>query len=105
HVPAGFDMGAGDADGTAVLDDRVAGGNCRQRHFVAARYGVADRDGAGIDRQPTTGLQRFERRRHIVVLADDEDGSHWLTPLARKPPSTASTWPVTKVAASDARYT
>ena len=31
--------------------------------------------------------------------------SYWLTPLARKPPSTASTWPVTKLAASDARKT
>src|SRR5262250_3063978 len=28
-----------------------------------------------------------------------------LTPLARKPPSTARTWPVTKLAASDARKT
>src|SRR5262249_37508999 len=31
--------------------------------------------------------------------------SHWLTPLARNPPSTASSWPVTNVEASDARYT
>src|SRR5215217_4609889 len=30
---------------------------------------------------------------------------YWLTPLARKPPSTTSTWPVTKLAASDARNT
>ena len=28
---------------------------------------------------------------------------HWFTPLARKPPSTTSTSPVTKLAASEAR--
>src|SRR5882757_6069190 len=31
--------------------------------------------------------------------------SYWFTPLARNPPSTASTCPVTKLAASDARNT
>ena len=50
-------------------------------------------------------LERLERGRDVVALADDEHGLHWLTPLARKPPSTASTWPVTNDAASEARNT
>ena len=53
-----------------------------------------------------------DRRRREEQGADDPaippDGrrdrrGHWFTPLARKPPSTTSTSPVTKLAASEAR--
>jgi hypothetical protein len=43
--------------------------------------------------------ERFLVTQHLVVIRLD----YWLTPLARKPPSTTNVCPVTKEAASEAR--
>ena len=74
----------------------VVGGTTGIGHALA--LGLAD---AGADLAPR--VDRLERSGHVVALADDEDGVHWLTPLPSNPPSTASSCPVTNVAASDAR--
>ena len=93
------------ADRTAVLDDGFAGGN-RASATLCPR-GMASRtvtvDPSHVE--APTRLERLERRRHVVAIADHQNGLHWLTPLARKPPSTARMWPVTNVEASEARNT
>ena len=48
------------------------------------------------------GGEEEQRADHPAVLAGSCE-AHWFTPLARKPPSTAITWPLTKLAASEAR--
>src|SRR5688500_10924971 len=72
---------------------------------MPGRYPLGHGHRQAIDLQNTARLERFERRRHVVAIADHERRLHWFTPLARKPPSTARTWPVTNDAASEARYT
>src|SRR5437016_11860178 len=84
---------------------RSSRADCTQRDFVAARNGLGDCDGRSANMENLSGIERFERGRDVVLRADDERAIHWFTPLARKPPSTAISWPVTKLAASDARYT
>src|SRR4051812_48609702 len=50
--------------------------------------------------QRSDGVDRF-LTGVLCVLATMDD--YWFTPLARKPPSTTNRWPVTKLAASEAR--
>src|SRR6187402_1894143 len=61
---------------------------------------VNDGQGAGhLVVEPAGGL-RFKQE-----IGVDQRCAHRLNPLARKPPSTGSTAPLVKLAASDARYT
>src|SRR6185436_4761344 len=78
------------ADGAAVLDDRLARGEIHQRDLVARGNELPHRQAAAADLDRTPGLERLERRGDVVAIADDQRRLHWLTPLARNPPSTAS---------------
>src|SRR6185436_18310709 len=60
------------ADGAAVLDDRLAGGEIHQRDLVARRNALAHRQAAAADLDRSPGLERLERRGHVVAIADDE---------------------------------
>src|SRR5262245_22978778 len=93
------------ADLAAVLDDRVALRDRAERDLVARRDPLARDDHPIADRQLSSAVDDLERGRDVVSRADHEGWLHWLTPLARKPPSTASTCPVTNDAASEARNT
>src|ERR1700704_3448799 len=67
---------------------------------------LATRDFAGI--YPKIDLSPILSGEFSVLSSAQGEpirGGYWLTPLARKPPSTANTWPVTKLAASDDRNT
>ena len=103
HVRAGGDVRRGGADRAAVFHHRLSGADGAHGQLVSARNGFGRHYGgcAGADLAPR--VDRLERGRDVVALADDEDGVHWLTPLPSNPPSTASSCPVTNVAASDAR--
>src|SRR6266700_2310788 len=50
-------------------------------------------------------FQRGHGEYREVLILGNIVCIYWFTPLARKPPSTASTCPVTKLAASEARNT
>src|SRR6185503_20256105 len=77
--------------------------------------GLEDPDDLAVD-VVDRGAEEEQRADHPAVAARPPEGgggrggarrhrAHWFTPLARNPPSTARTWPVTKLAASEARYT
>src|SRR4029077_20598546 len=85
------------ADRAAVLDDRLPGGNRHDGDLVTARDRFAHGDGRAAVADEPPGLERFERGRDVVVRADHDHRVHWLTPLASSPPSTTSSWPVTKL--------
>src|SRR5216117_1758383 len=50
-------------------------------------------------------LARFQQQERLLETGARLVLPYWFTPLARKPPSTASMWPVTKLAASEERNT
>src|SRR3954462_3453969 len=105
HVRAGCDVGGRRPDGSSVIDEFLAGPNRAQRDLVSARNRLDDRELRRVEIQHTPRVERVERRRDVITRADHNCGLHWFTPLARKPPSTTISWPVTNVDASDARYT
>src|SRR5690606_40585736 len=77
------DSGVGGELGRRRLELRQRGGGILERHLLD----LVEQGGDGF-------FGRF-------VLGHDR--AHWLTPLARKPPSTAIVSPLTKLAASDDR--
>src|SRR5947207_9364910 len=102
---AGRNIGRGRANRAAVFDDHRAGGNRAQRDLVPAWNRLDDGHRRLAAAKDLTGIERVERRRDVVLVADHDGRIHWFTPLARNPPSTARTCPVTKLGESDAGYT
>src|SRR5204862_2095879 len=101
-VRARRDVDGRGADWVAVLHDRLTGANAPQRDLVAAWNALTRRHHHAVDGDDAAGVERLERGGDVVTRADHENRVHWLTPLARMPPSTASSCPVTNVDASDA---
>ena len=87
-VLSGRDIGGGASDRAAVLHDRLSCGNRHARDLVAAGNRLTHRHRDAAELEGGARLEIVERGRHVVGVADDEGRLHWLTPLARKPPST-----------------
>ena len=90
NVRACGNGGRSRTDGAPVLHNRFAGRDCPEREFVAARNRLGNGEGRVAGSNRLAGVERLEGRRHVVARADHERETHWLTPLASRPPSTTS---------------
>ena len=104
-VGARRDIHGRGADRAPVFQHGLPRANEPQGNLVASRRGLDDRNPLSSDVELAPRVEWFKSSRDVVAGGNDQRrrGRHWLTPLARKPPSTARICPVTKVDASDAR--